>query len=196
MMVNRSIHMNSTTPQPIHNQSYRSKFSAEEDEQLRALVPAFGRPDWHAIAENLPGRNARQCRERWGNYLSPMLNSASWTPEEDRFLLEKQAEFGTRWVQIAKCFPNRTDGMVKNRFNVLRRREAREEELQRSCDPLLMLMVLGVSSNAPSSSHASRKERTGTISEPGSPTVIESMPAIEAEFESWPEAFDYESLDF
>jgi hypothetical protein len=35
--------------------------------------------------------------------------------------------------------------MIKNRFHVLQRREVRDEELQRSYNPLLMMMALGLS---------------------------------------------------
>lgn len=100
-----------------------SKFTAEEDDQLRSLVEKYGDLNWSAIAEEMPGRNVRQCKERWVNYLCPTINNSEWTPEEDALLIEKQREFGSKWVRIAKFFNNRTDAMLKNRFNVLRRRE-------------------------------------------------------------------------
>jgi hypothetical protein len=40
-------------------------------------------------------------------------------------LMVKYRELGNSWVQIAWSFPNRTDCMIKNRFNQLRRRERR-----------------------------------------------------------------------
>ena len=100
-----------------------SKFTPEEDNRLRALVQEIGMSNWTAIAEQMPGRNVRQCKERWINYLSPSLNTSPWTPDEDALLIAKQNELGSKWVQIARFFDNRTDAMCKNRFNVLRRRE-------------------------------------------------------------------------
>jgi hypothetical protein len=77
----------------------------------------------------MPGKNARQCRERWINYLKPDLNTEGWTHEDDFLLVQKCAELGRKWVQIAAFFPNRTDSMVKNRFNKLYRRERKQYEL-------------------------------------------------------------------
>jgi hypothetical protein len=107
----------------------RAKFTPAEDDQLRALVAAHGTNNWAAISEKMPGKNVRQCKERWTNYLAPVLNVSTWTCEEDFFLLQKYAEFGSKWVQIASFFPNRTDSMIKNRFNQLQRREQKRREL-------------------------------------------------------------------
>jgi hypothetical protein len=77
----------------------------------------------------MPGRNARQCKERWTNYLVPALNTAAWTCEEDFQLIQKYGELGPKWVQIATFFANRTDSMVKNRFNKLQRRKQKWRDL-------------------------------------------------------------------
>jgi hypothetical protein len=96
---------------------------------LRSLVASLGTNDWALIAEQMPGKNVRQCKERWTNYLAPDLNAAPWTHEEDIQLVQKYAEVGAKWVHIASFFPNRTDSMVKNRFNKLQRREHKRCEL-------------------------------------------------------------------
>jgi hypothetical protein len=83
------------------------------------------------------GKNQRQCRERWINYLCPSLNTSAWTPDEDALLLQKYIEMGTRWVKIAKFFPHRTDAMVKNRFNKIQRREQKRRELFARRDQVL-----------------------------------------------------------
>jgi hypothetical protein len=119
------------------------KFTAADDEQLRELVEQFGDSDWLLISDQMNGRNARQCRERWINYLAPSLNNGPWTPEEDMLLLQKYRELGCKWVHIAKFFPQRTDAMVKNRFNRIQRRDAKDQELRRLCDPIV-LQVLGL----------------------------------------------------
>jgi hypothetical protein len=41
-----------------------------EDLALRELVLVHGLTAWPMIASRLPGRNARQCRDRWNHYLS------------------------------------------------------------------------------------------------------------------------------
>jgi hypothetical protein len=92
------------------------------------LVETFGSSDWAAIADRMPGKNQRQCRERWINYLSPTLNSAPWTRDEDFQLIQKYHELGPKWVQIMSPFPARTDSMMKNGFNKLQRREHKMRE--------------------------------------------------------------------
>ncbi|KAH0787709.1 Myb-like DNA-binding domain containing protein [Histomonas meleagridis] len=113
------------TPQPstnIRNFKPHAKFNEEEDERLKEVVSRLGDYDWNLIAQEMPGRNARQCKERWSYYLSPSLNTSPWTEEEDKLLLLKQRELGSKWVKISKFFLNRTDAMVKNRFQVLMRK--------------------------------------------------------------------------
>ena len=109
----------------MRNFKPHAKFSEEEDELLREVVSRHGENEWNLIANYIPGRNARQCKERWNYYLSPSLNTSAWTQEEDHLLLSKQQELGSRWVQISKFFNNRTDAMVKNRFHVLMRQMKR-----------------------------------------------------------------------
>ena len=100
----------------------RNKFTKSEDIVLINLVNELGTRDWDIIAARMPNRNARQCRERYLNYLSPNLSHEPWTPEEDRLLEQKLKEFGAKWVNISKYFKNRTDTMLKNRWLVLARR--------------------------------------------------------------------------
>lgn len=94
----------------------RHKFSQEEDALLRRLVEEQGTSNWRQISELMPGRNPRQCRERWKNYLAPGIRNDPWTEAEDYLLEEKVRELGPQWSRIAKCFDNRTDINVKNRW--------------------------------------------------------------------------------
>jgi hypothetical protein len=98
-----------------------ARFSSGEDEKLRRLVEALGTSNWGPISQQMGTKNPRQCRERWCNYLDPQLNTADWNSEEDALLLRKYFELGAKWVKIARFFPNKTDAMVKNRFNKIQR---------------------------------------------------------------------------
>jgi hypothetical protein len=84
------------------------RFKPEEDEQLRRLVAHFGANDWKALSLLMPGRNARQCRERWSHYLSNTAQDVPWTTEEDLLLMRKIDEFGLRWAQLVKFLPHRS----------------------------------------------------------------------------------------
>lgn len=113
-----------------HRPSYftpKIKFTKVEDEILLQVVTKLGTGDWHAVAEHLPSRNPRQCRERWNNYVNPQIAQASpWTDEEDRLLEAKYEEIGARWRTLASFFPARSTNNVKNRFIVLQRRKRRK----------------------------------------------------------------------
>lgn len=106
----------------------RRSFSPEEDDKLKTLVEKHGESNWNAVAAEMPGRNVRQCRERWKHYLSPEVSNLPWTPEEDELLLQKTQELGSKWVQISKLFKKRTDINVKNRWIVLMRRNTNPVE--------------------------------------------------------------------
>lgn len=103
----------------------KSKFTPQEDEKLRELVAAFGDSDWQKISSEMVTRSPRQCRERWVTYLSPNVIMGNWTDKEDDLLIQLQRDFGSHWKLIASWFPNRTDVALRNRFSVLKRREAK-----------------------------------------------------------------------
>ena len=99
--------------------SPKKKFSKAEDEQLKKLVLEHGIKKWGEISKFLPSRTARQCRDRWENYLNPVLNVQKWTMEEDRILLEKHAFFGNKWKKINLFLPSRSKIAIKNRYHKL-----------------------------------------------------------------------------
>ena len=107
----------------------RNKFSLEEDNKLKELIRIHGPNNWNLISNLIGTRTPRQCKERWINYLDPNLNTDVWTPEEDRLIIAKFNELGPRWVRIASIFHHRTDTMIKNRYQLLKRKKQREEEI-------------------------------------------------------------------
>ena len=47
------------------------------------LVALHGAKKWSVIANQLPGRIGKQCRERWHNHLDPTISHHEWTEQEE-----------------------------------------------------------------------------------------------------------------
>ena len=65
----------------------------------------------------MPGRNSRQCRDRYSNYLNPVFNNCDWSKEEDKLLADKYNAYGPKWTKIREFFPKRSANNIKNRYN-------------------------------------------------------------------------------
>ena len=48
-----------------------------------AAVAEHGPRRWPVLAVQMPGREGKQCRERWFNFLRPSVDKSAWTEEED-----------------------------------------------------------------------------------------------------------------
>ena len=101
----------------------KGSWTPEEDETIINFVSQYGVKNWTKLAELLPGRIGKQCRERWRNHLDPNVNTNPFTPEEDAILIELHEKWGNSWVKISEQLPGRSDNAVKNRWNsTLRKR--------------------------------------------------------------------------
>jgi hypothetical protein len=96
----------------------RHHFSPEDDERIVEAVGNQEYPNWSEIAQRVPGKTGRQCRERFQHYLSPNLVQAPWTVAEDELIRKLYGEYGPNWARIAMHFNGqRTNNNIKNRWN-------------------------------------------------------------------------------
>uniref|UniRef100_A0A5B6YJ24 Uncharacterized protein n=1 Tax=Davidia involucrata TaxID=16924 RepID=A0A5B6YJ24_DAVIN len=105
----------------------KGPWKAEEDEVLINHVNKYGPRDWSSIrSKGLLQRTGKSCRLRWVNKLRPNLkNGVKFSAEEERIVIELQAEFGNKWARIATYLPGRTDNDVKNFWSSRQKRLAR-----------------------------------------------------------------------
>ena len=94
----------------------RKKFTEAEDQRLYEIISKMGPRNWRVIAEQMPGRTGRQCRDRYTNYLMENLRNEPWTQEEDALLISKFLEYGSHWSEMVQFFNGRSSNSIKNRW--------------------------------------------------------------------------------
>jgi len=106
----------------------KGPWTSGEDISLKKLIEYQGNdkdPKWATIASQIPGRTAKQCRERWKLNLDPSIDHSPFSPEEDRLLLKLHDQHGNKWALIRQHFKARTENAVKTRFKSLLRSQAK-----------------------------------------------------------------------
>lgn len=85
-------------------------WTKEEDSMLLALVQGMRMPmKWSVVAQSMPDRTGKQCRERYVNHLNPRLKTSDWSPVEDATIFHLYSTGGSHWAKMAKMIPGRTD---------------------------------------------------------------------------------------
>ncbi|KAM0871847.1 hypothetical protein ACQ4PT_039084 [Festuca glaucescens] len=117
----------------------KASWTEEEDETLTEAVREHGNlhRKWTAIAEHLPGRTGKQCRERWVNHVDPTIEKKMWTEAEDMELIAAHRRCGNRWSAIARKLSGRSENSVKNHWNATKRSlKAKRTLKKQNCEQL------------------------------------------------------------
>ena len=137
-----SSHQSSEGESGIEQSTLRIRFTPEEDERLKELVKDVENNRWEKIAQKMPGRTARQCRDRYNNYLFKEISNEPWTEQEDTVILRMYKEIGPKWTQIAQHLQGRSGNNVKNRWYKHLKKVGRiRESKHKSIEPQLPLPV-------------------------------------------------------
>ena len=109
----------------------KGSWTKEEDLALEAWVTSKGPYKWAQCSKKIPGRNGKQCRERWCNNLDPDVIKGKWSVEEDTSIFNMFQSQGPKWAYIAKFLPGRTENSIKNRFySTIRKMNHRKKDTE------------------------------------------------------------------
>lgn len=115
--------------------SVKGLWTTEEDTKLTSLVGELGAEKWVAIASRLGTRTGKQCRERWHNHLDPRINKAPFTPEEEQLIFQLHSQIGSKWAEMSKHLPGRSDNSIKNFYNTAMQRKRKLQQQTNSPNP-------------------------------------------------------------
>ena len=94
----------------------KGKFTAEEDDKVAELVARYGEGSWSLIAQQMEGRNRKQIRGRYMQYIKPKLISPEFNAEEDTRIMDMVRRHGRKWHLIAKSLKRHTAETIKSHY--------------------------------------------------------------------------------
>ena len=74
------------------------------------------RPTFSRYFSTNTGRNFKQLKDHYENFLNPNLDGKEWTVEEELKLIDLINEHGQKWKVLQSLMPNRSCSQLKNRF--------------------------------------------------------------------------------
>ncbi|XP_011006466.1 PREDICTED: uncharacterized protein LOC105112461 [Populus euphratica] len=112
-----------TAPEGDNQGLKKGPWTVAEDAILIEYVKKHGEGNWNSVQKNCGlMRCGKSCRLRWANHLRPNLKKGSFTPEEEKIIIELHAKHGNKWARMASQLPGRTDNEIKNYWNTRMKR--------------------------------------------------------------------------
>lgn len=80
----------------------KGPWTTTEDAILTEYVRKRGEGNWNAVQKNSGLlRCGKSCRLRWANHLRPNLRKGSFSPDEEKIIIELHAKLGNKWARMA-----------------------------------------------------------------------------------------------
>jgi pre-mRNA-splicing factor CDC5/CEF1 len=99
-----------------------------EDEILKAAVMKYGLNQWSRISSLLVRKSAKQCKERWNEWLDPSIKKTEWTKDEEEKLLQLAKSFPCQWRTIAPIIGRTAYQCMEQYEKLLDRAQGRESD--------------------------------------------------------------------
>jgi pre-mRNA-splicing factor CDC5/CEF1 len=99
-----------------------------EDEILKAAVMKYGLNQWSRISSLLVRKSAKQCKERWYEWLDPQIKKTEWTKDEEEKLLHLAKMFPCQWRTIAPIVGRTAYQCMEHYERLLDRAQGREPD--------------------------------------------------------------------
>ena len=146
----------------------KRNWTVKEDFKLAEFVGIHGPKRWPFIAQLMKNRTARQCRERWNIKLNPSIRKGSWSPQEDKKIVELYCIHGSCWSEISKSLRGRVENDIRNRFNAIQRECTRKgyKTIQEAIDADVLDKIFVDKNEVSSSKKADDKSITEVIEFP------------------------------
>uniref|UniRef100_A0A8C4Q039 snRNA-activating protein complex subunit 4 n=1 Tax=Eptatretus burgeri TaxID=7764 RepID=A0A8C4Q039_EPTBU len=101
-------------------------WAPKEDKLLIEAARKYGRC-WWMVREEVPGRSASQCRERYMNSLNCQFRRGTWSHIELEKLIQLVKKHGVgNWAKISEEMVNRTDSQCYKRWTITATRLSRQ----------------------------------------------------------------------
>ena len=86
----------------------KGPWTSAEDAILVDYVNKNGEGNWNAVQKHSGlSRCGKSCRLRWENHLRPDLKKGTFTPKEERHIIELHVKMGNKWARMAiEVLPN------------------------------------------------------------------------------------------
>jgi hypothetical protein len=106
-------------------------WTEKEDKILKDIKESCDSESWSVVSKLLEQsigvtRSAKQCRDRYFNYLTNDNNNSTWKDSEIEEVFACYLKHGTKWSLISKEIQSKNESQIKNLFYATIRRNIRK----------------------------------------------------------------------